>query len=109
MKSTKANVKNEYEDRMYVMSVLSLMPANETEMEVFIDLLKKEVLVHPDPLSVLKQLKWCERTIAEALANKDIKRRIYLEALTYGEESFNHKGTMYGIDETSEDVKIAEF
>jgi hypothetical protein len=105
----KANVKNEYEDRMYVMSVLNLLPANETEMEVFIDLLRKEMLVHPDPLSVLKQLKWCERTIAEALVDKDIKRRIYLEALTYGQNSFSHKDTMYGISETSEDVQVAGF
>jgi len=78
-------------------------------MAEFVRLLHKEILIHNDPLGVLKQLKWCERTIAEILSDKDIKRRIYLEALTFGEDNFDHNGTMYGVSEDSEDVSVAGF
>jgi len=87
----KANHKSDLEE-MSTLSVINLLPSNEAELASFKAKLRKEILVAPDCLDVLKQLHWCLRSIGECIEDPDIKRRFYLESLTFGSCFFNHKG-----------------
>lgn len=93
-------------DTMSVMSTITLLPQSDRELSDWIDQLRKEILVHPDPLVAFKQLKMAEKTIAEALVDKRIRRRILLEAWSRGEPSFKHKGNTYVINENTDEVDI---
>lgn len=101
----KANHKSDLAE-MSTLSVINLLPSNEAELVSFKEKLRKEILVAPDPLSVLKQLHWCLRSIGECIEDPDVKRRFYLEALTYGESFFSHKNTNFEVSLDDETIKI---
>lgn len=60
-------------DMMSAESVINLLPSNETEMDLFVRMSINEILHHPDPEKVLKQLKWARKTIFQILDDKDIQ------------------------------------
>ena len=93
-------------DTMSVMSTITLLQQSEREISDWIDQLRKEILIHPDPLVAFKQLKMAERTLVEALSDKRITRRIFLEAYSRGESSFRHKGTLYSVNDVTDEVNI---
>jgi hypothetical protein len=82
------------------LSTISILPNSFEELARFKNLLKTEILLNDrDPLSILKQLKFIEKTIADILIDKDIEDHFLTEALKYNEKSIDHLGIKFSIKE----------
>jgi hypothetical protein len=72
------------------LSTINIFPSNEAEIKHYITTFKNEILSgNEDPLKVLKQLKFVEKTIAALLKDKDLEDHFLQEAEKYG-KSFEH-------------------
>jgi len=82
------------------LSTISVFPSNDAELKRYITTIKAEILNGgDDPLKVLKQLKFVEKTIAALLKDKELDNFFIDEAAKYG-TSFEHLDTHFDIRET---------
>jgi hypothetical protein len=85
---------------MRTLSTITVFPSSEAELTHYITTLKGEILSGgDDPLNVLKQLKFAEKSIAAILKDPDIEDHFLSEALKY-EKSFEHLGVKFTVQET---------
>ena len=81
------------------LSTINIFPSNEAEIKHYITTFKNEILSgNEDPLKVLKQLKFVEKTISALLKDKDLEDHFLQEAEKYG-KSFEHLETKFTVSE----------
>lgn len=84
---------------MTTLSTISIFPSNEAELKHYITTLKGEILSgNEDPLKVLRQLKFVEKTIASLLKDSELEEHFLEEANKYG-KSFTHADTKFTVQE----------
>ncbi|MFA7361988.1 MAG: hypothetical protein WC139_13230 [Candidatus Kapaibacterium sp.] len=84
---------------MKTLSTITIFPSNDAELKHYITTLKDEILSgNDDPLKVLKQLKFVEKTISQLLKDKELEDHFYAEAVKYG-KTFRHLDTEFSIKE----------
>jgi len=89
------------------LSYLTILPSNAREMESFINRAKQEIIIHNDPLLLLSHLKWAEKTIQEIINDKDVKDKIYSEAIKFNQNIFVYCDHVYAVgDEENKNVNI---
>jgi len=82
------------------LSTITVFPSDKLELEQYKRRLKSEILVNDrDPLAILKQLKFVEKTIADTLTDKEIDEHFLLEAEKYKEKSFDHLGCNFSVQD----------
>jgi ABC-type hemin transport system substrate-binding protein len=82
------------------LSTISVLPSEKLELAMFTRKLKAEILVNDrDPLAILKQLKFIEKTIADVLTDSDIENHFLNEAEKYTEKTFDHLGIKFTVQE----------
>jgi hypothetical protein len=82
------------------LSTISVLPNEKLELAIFTRKLKSEILVNDrDPLVILKQLKFIEKTIADVLTDSDIENYFLNEAEKYRENTFEHVGVKFTVQE----------
>lgn len=82
------------------LSTISELPSEKLELAQFTRMLKSEILAGDrDPLMILKQLKFIEKTIADILTDKDIENHFLTEAYKYKETTFDHLGIKFTVQE----------
>jgi len=83
------------------LSTITVFPSNKEEVYKYFWTIKSEILSNDrDPLIILKQLKYVEKIIADILTDKDIEEHFILEAWKYREQTFEHLGCHFTIQET---------
>lgn len=66
------------------LSTISVLPSGKEQVQVFVRKLKDEILANDkDPLKILVQLKYIEKTIAEVLKDEDLDYHFLKEFLLY--------------------------
>lgn len=68
------------------LSTIMTLPSNEKELKTFLGMIRKEIVMHGNPLLVMRQLHYALRTITAVLEDDDIKECFKLDANAYGEE-----------------------
>lgn len=82
------------------LSTISALPSEKLELAQFTRMLKSEILCNDrDPLLILKQLKFIEKTIADILSDSDIEDHFLTEAEKYKEKTIDHLGIKFTIQE----------
>ena len=82
------------------LSTISELPSERLELEQFKRMLKSEILANDrDPLGILKQLKFIEKTIVDILTDKEIEDHFLNEAEKYKEKTFDHLNIKFTIQE----------
>jgi hypothetical protein len=90
-------------------SVITVFPSNKLELEQYKRKLKSEILVNDrDPLAILLQLKFVEKTIADILTDKELDDHFLTEAEKYKQKTFDHLGVKFTIAETGVKVEYSE-
>jgi hypothetical protein len=90
-------------------STISIFPSNKLELEQYKRKLKSEILVNDrDPLAILLQLKFVEKTIADILTDKELDDHFITEAEKYKEKTFEHLGAKFTIAETGVKTEYSE-
>lgn len=68
------------------LTTINEFPSTRDELKRFIGIVKSEILVNKEPLKVLVQLKYIEKTIADLLKDEDIDSLFLHEAQQYSEK-----------------------
>jgi hypothetical protein len=84
---------------MNTLSTITIFPSSEEEIAKYVRSLKAEILASKEPLKVLSQLKYAEKTIAIILKDKELDNLFIDEAYKFG-ESFDYLGHHFDIRET---------
>lgn len=84
------------------LSVINLMPSGKDQIAKFVKTIKSEILANDrDPLPILVQLKYIEKTIGEILKDDDIDAHFLNEFLLHGNEKvFEVNGAKLSQSET---------
>lgn len=86
---------------MKTTSIINLMPSRREEINNFVEMAKNEILTSGDnPLMLAIQLKAMEEVIAQLRKDGKIRTMMILEAVKYGEKSFNFMGATLQIKES---------
>jgi hypothetical protein len=69
------------------LSTISVLPSGKEQVQLFVRKLKDEILANDkDPLKILVQLKYIEKTIAEVLKDEDLDYHFLKELLLYDKD-----------------------